>query len=235
MQKILLIIGLILFSVTAQSQILISVLFGDKLNTDGIEFGLEGGLNYSNIRGFENDAGLAKFNLGYYFDIRMKNSLYFHTGLQCLYTMGMSKLSDNDIEFLDAKKLDYPGDYSQNIFVFYLPMLAQYRFKNYTYVEAGPQLGWMYSSFVQFKSDHDDRDINIKDYNNSLRNWFDGGIAVGVGYKLMKGEGWSIGARYYQGFTNVFKDVPGSRNNSIYLICKIPIGAAPKTEKGQTE
>ncbi|WP_340112107.1 porin family protein [Maribellus mangrovi] len=234
MQKILLIIGLILVSATAQSQVLISVLFGDKLNTEGIEFGLEGGFNYSNIRGFDNDAGLMKFNLGYYFDIRMKNAWYFHTGLQCLYNMGMSKLSDNDIEFLDATKLEYPGDYSQNIYVFYLPMLAQYRFKNYTYLEAGPQLGWMYSSFVQFKSNYEDRNINIKDYNNSLRNWFDGGIAVGVGYKFMKGEGWSIGVRYYQGFTNVFKEVSGSRNNSIYFVCKIPIGAASKKEKGQT-
>jgi len=234
MQKLVLILGFLLVAASARSQVLISVLFGDKLNSESIEFGLEGGLNYSNIRGFENDAGLTKFNLGYYFDIRMKDALYFHTGLQCLYNMGMSKLSDNDIEFLGAAKLEYPGNYSQNIFVFYLPMLAQYRFKNYTYVEAGPQLGWMYSSFVQFKSDHYDRDVNIKDYNNSLTNWFDGGLAVGVGYKLMKGEGWSIGARYYQGFTNVFKDVSGSRANSIYLVCKIPIGAAPKKEKDQT-
>lgn len=234
MQKFLLIIALFLFSVSARSQVLISVLFGDKLNTEGIEFGLEGGFNYSNIRGFENDAGLLKFNLGYYFDIRMKDAWYFHTGLQCLYNMGMSKLSDNDIELLDAIKLEYPGDYSQSIYVFYLPMLAQYHFKNYTYVEAGPQLGWMYSSFVEFQSEHNDRDINIKDYNNSLTNWFEGGFAVGVGYKLMKGEGWSIGARYYQGFTNVFKDVSGSRSNSIYFVCKIPIGAASKKEKGQT-
>jgi hypothetical protein len=234
MQKILLIIGMILIAVSAQSQVLISVLFGDKLNTDAIEFGLEGGVNFSNINGFNNDGGLARFNLGYYFDIRMKNNLYFHTGLQVLFSGGMSDLADEDIEFLEFRKLDYPGDYKQIIYAFNLPLLAHYRFNNYMYVEAGPQVGWMYSSYVDFESDHDNRDVNIKEYNTNLINWFDGGFALGCGYKLMKGQGWSIGARYYQGLTNVFKDVSGSRNHSIYLVCKIPIGATPKNEKGQT-
>ena len=43
---------LILFLVCgfqAQSQILLSLLFGDKLNSDGLEFGLEGGFNWASF------------------------------------------------------------------------------------------------------------------------------------------------------------------------------------------
>ena len=68
MKKLLFFIGIVFISTTAQSQILITLLFGDKLNSDRMEFGLEGGLNFSNISGFENDAYLSKFNLGFYFD-----------------------------------------------------------------------------------------------------------------------------------------------------------------------
>jgi hypothetical protein len=43
MRKNFLIIGLLLFANAAKSQVLISILLGDKLNTGKIEFGLEGG------------------------------------------------------------------------------------------------------------------------------------------------------------------------------------------------
>ena len=231
MKKLLFFIGIVFISTTAQSQILITLLFGDKLNSDRMEFGLEGGLNFSNISGFENDAYLSKFNLGFYFDIRMKNNLYLHTGVQGISSLGMSGLSDKDVEMLNSSVLENPGDYSQVIKSFYVPALAQYRFKNHIYVEVGPKVGLQYESFVNYKSDHDNKDVYIKDYNNDLLNWFDTGIALGTGYKLLEGQGWSIGARYYQGFTNVFKDISGSKNRSFYIICKIPIGAKPPKEK----
>ena len=36
-----------------QSQVLISLLLGEKLNTGAIEFGLEGGINWTQISGLE--------------------------------------------------------------------------------------------------------------------------------------------------------------------------------------
>jgi len=39
----------ILFTYNLQSQVLIALLLGDKLNSGKIEFGLDGGLNYSSI------------------------------------------------------------------------------------------------------------------------------------------------------------------------------------------
>ena len=112
-----------------------------------------------------------------------------------------------------------------------IPILANYKFKNRIYVEAGPQMGLVYNSWVEFTSDQDNKDTKIKDYNDNLINWFNAGIAAGVGYKLRKDKGVTIGIRYYQGLTDVFKYRSGTQHNSLNFKVNIPIGA-DKKEKG---
>ena len=73
MKKHILSAVVILIGFTMQSQILLTVLFGDKLNSDGLEFGLEGGFNFSDISELEANERLSSFNLGFYFDFRLKN------------------------------------------------------------------------------------------------------------------------------------------------------------------
>lgn len=50
---------LMLLSAPLQSQVLLSLIFGDKLNSDGVEFGLEGGYNFSNVSNLEAGGTLA--------------------------------------------------------------------------------------------------------------------------------------------------------------------------------
>ena len=49
MKKYILIPGFLFLVFTSNAQVLISILLGDKLNTGKIEFGLEGGANWSTI------------------------------------------------------------------------------------------------------------------------------------------------------------------------------------------
>lgn len=233
MKKYLIIIFIILFGFTAQSQVLISLLLGDKLNSPDLEFGLEGGLNFTNISGFDNTKSLGNFNLGFYFDYRIKDHLYVYSGVQVKSNFGMRNLSEDDLIYLEAKIEDEEGKYSQKVSTFMVPILANYKFDNHIYIEAGPQMGLVYKGWVEFTSDEDNRDIKIKDYNDNLLNWFNAGLAVGAGYKLMKGEGWTVGVRYYQGLTNVFKGRSGSIHNSFHLKVNIPIGAAKAKEKNK--
>ena len=51
MKKTFLLIVFLLISVSMQSQVLIALLLGETLNTGKIEFGLDGGVNYSNSNG----------------------------------------------------------------------------------------------------------------------------------------------------------------------------------------
>ena len=60
---------------------LLSLIFGDALNSDGLEFGLQGGFNWSSMSGLETSSGNSTFNLGFYFDIKLKEHLSIYTGV----------------------------------------------------------------------------------------------------------------------------------------------------------
>ena len=62
--KIAAISVLLFLPLTSNAQVLITLLFGDALNTEKIEFGLVGGLNRSYILDIEDSKGLNNFNLG---------------------------------------------------------------------------------------------------------------------------------------------------------------------------
>jgi hypothetical protein len=51
--KKLLLVATLLYIQSVNSQVLISLIFGDKLNSPKVEFGLEGGANFSTITNLE--------------------------------------------------------------------------------------------------------------------------------------------------------------------------------------
>jgi len=241
MKKSLLIIFMLIAGMAAQSQVLITLLLGDKLNSEGLEFGLEGGMNWTTISGLDTEDYARKWNLGFYFDIRIKNQWSLSTGVLVKSNFGVDKLSDNDLisigatnyNTLDTTTLE--GDYSMKISSFMVPVLIRYKFKNHIYAEIGPQFSVMYKSWVEFESDIEGRDAIIKEYNKEKINKIDVGIMVGAGYRLFNGTGWTIGAKYYYGFVDVFKDVSGTKNSSIYLKLNIPIGAGEVSQQKSAE
>jgi len=234
MKKCFFTIFFLFFVYNLQSQVLIALLLGDKLNTGKIEFGLDGGLNYSSIGGLESNSYSNSFFLGFYFDIKMKDQWLLNTGVLVKSTLGADKLTDADLSYLNVTISDTgTGDYTQKMSAFLVPIMAKYKFKNHIHVEAGPQVGWIYKSWIEYNyEDGDGNSINIKEDNKDIINWFDMGVAGGVGYRFLKGLGWTVSARYYYGFTNVYKDRSGTNNSSLFLKLNIPFGVSDekKTE-----
>ena len=224
MKKIVTLFFILFIGFTAHSQVLIALLLGDKLNTGKIEFGLDGGVNFSNIGNMDSNSFSRELNLGFYFDIKMKEQWYLNTGVLVKSTLGLDNLTEADLEFLNATTYDAEGEYKQRINYFIVPALARYKFKNNMYAELGPQFGLATKAFIQFDSDVDGNQARIRETNTDMINRFDMGIAGGVGYRLLKGLGWTIGARYYYGFLDVYKDLSGSKNSSLFLKLNIPIG-----------
>lgn len=241
MKKYLLVIVLLVAGMAAQSQILITLLLGDKLNSEGLEFGLEGGLNWTNISGMETSDYARKWNLGFYFDIRLKNQWSIYTGVLVKSNFGVDNLTDNDLMSLGATNyntldtIPLIGDYSQKISSFMVPVLVRYKFKNHMYFELGPQFSLLYNSWVEFESDIEGRDAIIKEYNKDKINKLDVGLMAGIGYTLFKGTGWTIGAKYYYGFVDVFKDISGTKNSAFFIKLNIPIGAGEKAQEKAAE
>jgi hypothetical protein len=238
MKKYLFII-LVLFGTiqAAQSQVLITILLGDKLNSPNLEFGLEGGINWTQISGMETTAYGNKWNLGFYFDIRIKNQWWLYTGVLVKSDMGVDKLTPGDLTFLNARiYTDYDtgeaisGDYSQKMKYFLVPVMIKYKFENRIYAAAGPQFGLMHKAWVEFDANHDNTDIITKEYNKDMINKIDAGFMLSTGYTFMKSPGVGLGVKYYQGFVNVYKEKSGTHNRSFFLTATIPIGAGEKNK-----
>ncbi|MCA0931978.1 PorT family protein [Lutimonas saemankumensis] len=221
--KVLLVFFLFI-SISMQSQVLIALLLGKSLNTGKIEFGLDGGVNYATLGGMESDSYYRKWNLGFYFDIKIKNQWYLNTGVLVKSELGLDDLTESDLEFLGATIHDEEGEYSQSISYFLVPALARYKFDNHMYAELGPQFGLAHRASIKFYSKIDDIEINAQENNLGMINRFDMGIAAGAGYRLLKGLGWTIGARYYYGFLDVYKDRSGTNNSALFLKVNAPIG-----------
>lgn len=224
MQKLFFICLLALTTASVNSQVLITLLLGDKLNQPGLEFGLDGGFNYSGNSGFESNTSYNSFNLGFYFDITIQNQLSLYTGVLVKSELGNGDLKSSDLTFLETPTYAEEGQYSQSISYFSVPIFLKYSLKNHFYFEGGPQTGLMYNATVKFKYDSDDKEVLIKDYNKDQFKRLDVGMGLGLGYRLRKGTGMTLGLKYYQGFVNVMKGQPDSKNHSLYLKANIPIG-----------
>lgn len=219
-------------SISMQSQVLIALLLGKSLNTGKIEFGLDGGVNYATLGGMESNSYYRKWNLGFFFDIKMKEQWYLNTGVLVKSELGLDNLTESDLEFLGATIHDEEGEYSQSISYFLVPALARYKFDNHMYAEFGPQFGLAYKAHIKFHSKIDDIEINASEENRDMINRFDMGLAAGAGYRLLKGLGWTIGLRYYYGFLDVYKDRSGTNNSSLFLKLNVPIGLS-EAKKGE--
>lgn len=234
-KKLSILLALLFAFQFGHSQILISILLGDKLNTGKIEFGLDGGVNYSNMSGFESGKPLSTFNLGFYFDFLLKNQLYLNTGVLVKSNVGLSDLKENDVFILDPSiTFSNLGTYEQRTSYFQVPVTLKYRFKNHLYVHAGPQFSFMHKAFLIFSGEQNHKTFEVKSKNKDLFATVEVAIIGGIGYKLKKGQGMNIGIKYFYGLTNVFKDnYFDSKNSSLYLAVGIPIGKAKLESKTQ--
>ncbi|UCD61969.1 MAG: PorT family protein [Flavobacteriaceae bacterium] len=213
------------------SQVLIAAVFGDKLNSPDLEFGLEGGYNWSDISELNNGKNLSEFNLGFYFDIRLKDQWFFYTGVLVKGRLGAGELSSDDLSLLGITIQDEEGTYDQKISYFMVPALIKYRFRNRVYLELGPQFGLRHKAFVEFTAEEGDIEFRTRQNNKDAINRLGAGLTFGTGYRLSdKAAGITLGLKYYYGFTNVYKDISGPKNSSLFLKCNIPIGVKKSQE-----
>ena len=125
-EKTFVLILMLLIGYSVHSQVLIALLLGDKLNSGKIEFGLDGGLNFSNIVNMDSNSYSRELKLGFYFDIKMKEQWYLNTGVLVKSTLGLDNLTEKDLDFLGIRIYEDEGEYKQRINYFIVPALAKY-------------------------------------------------------------------------------------------------------------
>lgn len=242
-KKLLLpIVALMMIAQLAQGQVLISLIFGDKLNSPTLKFGLDGGANFSTISNIGPSKYSTGFNLGFYFDFLLKKDKpwYIHTGVLVKSPMGAKGIDPYNLNNADSA---YPYPYLDTIFsggsvnrklrYFNVPILVRYKLEMGMFFELGPMLGLLYKANDEFTTkieNEDDLTFENKVIDQYKR--LDVGGMAGIGYQTDKMNGMNIGLRYYYGFMDIIKDNPGKaqRNSGFYLFASIPIGAGEKAQ-----
>ncbi|MFO7668779.1 MAG: porin family protein [Bacteroidales bacterium] len=233
LHKIIVLAMILLFPAYLNGQVLISLLLGDKLNSDKIEFGLVGGMTRSYIYDISDSKGLNSFNIGFYFHILMKNSSYLSTGVLVKSNVGATGMDTYPIGDASFDSVYQHGVLTKKINSFYVPILFHQRFNQRWYIEAGPQLGLIHQPKDIFEVSDFDGDLS---YSRNVRDeykYIDAGLLGGVGFKFKKQpKSMSAGINYYYGLVNVSERPDLKiRNSAIYLYMKIPIGAGKAEEE----
>jgi len=214
------------------SQVIISLLLGDALNTDKIEFGLVGGWNRSNIYSISDAEAMNNFNLGFYFHILIKNNSYFSTGVLVKSNVGATGMPVYSMNDPDFDAVYEGGTLTKKIPCFYVPILFHQRFNNRWYIEAGPQLGLLHQEVDIFEVSKLGGDLkftlDVKDQYKRI----DAGFTGGIGYKFKKQvKSMAVGVSYYYGLVDISADPAREiRNSSLNIYMKIPIGVGKSKE-----
>jgi hypothetical protein len=223
---------LVFFSVTVNGQVLISLVFGEALNTDKIEFGLAGGMSRSYINDISSSKGLNSFDLGFYFHVYLKNNSYLSTGVHVKSNVGATGMPTYPLGDAAIDSIYQDGTLTKKIPCFYVPILFHQRFNNRWYVELGPTLGLIYKPTDLFEATHDGGDLSFEKTVMDDYKRIDAGLQCGVGYKFKREiKSMSAGVNYYYGLVDVSNNPDLTiKNSAFYFFIKIPIGAG-KDEK----
>jgi hypothetical protein len=224
--KIYILSLLLMLPAALNGQVLISILLGDALNTDKIEFGIVGGYNRSYISTISNSKGLNNFDLGFYFHFLLKNSSFLSTGVLVKSNVGATGMPVYSLGDPDFDAVYQDGTLTKKIPVFQVPILFHQRFNNRLYIEAGPQLGLIYKSVDIFEASKLDGDLKFTLEVQDQYKHIDAGFLGGIGYKFKKEiKSMAVGINYYYGLANVSADPDIKiKNSAFYVYMKIPIG-----------
>ena len=234
--KKFLVIAFLFLSIHAKSQVIISLLLGDNLNTGKIEFGLDGGLNISNLRGMKNSKEINGLHLGFYFDIKLKGPWQFHTGVIVKSPMGAGDIPFYSTGNNSLDSIMYDGNVDRKLRYFNVPLMIKFTTPSRVYAEAGIQLGLMNKAFDEY-TDYvkDSKDLTFVTDNKKNYHPIDAGAIAGIGWRILKGYGMNLGVRYYYGFVDITIDDSGSNvyNQSLYIAMGIPIGVGKAKKRAE--
>lgn len=211
-------------------QVLISLIFGDKLNSDKIEFGLEGGAVFTTLTDIPDAENRIAFDLGFYFNIRLKERLFLGTGVLVKSPMGVDGIAPYPTGDSGLDLLLEDGAVLRKLGYFNVPAMLHYRFKSKLFAEGGVQLGLLNKAVDEFYADVNGGELLFERDVKSVMAKFDMGLVAGMGYRLMEGKSLQLGVRYYEGLLDVMKETDGVRNRALYLFARLPIGAGKKIE-----
>ncbi len=228
--RVLLLSASVMFtSAAANAQAMIVLLFGGKVTNPRLEMGLQLALHESFIT---NTSGIPRsaLGIGTYIDYKMKapSKWVLSTYITFKAPKGMSRLP---VSYSVTEGLDTLTDSRINRSVTYLTLtpMARYNFTSSFSMGFGPEVGFKTLSRDKYSRDADDGELTYTVKTKGDFSKVDLGFALDFQYRLMKGKGLRLNARYVQGVTNMYaSNSPFSGLNClIHLGVGIRLGRPP--------
>lgn len=215
------------FHNTSQAQVLMSLLFGDKLNTEQNAFGLHIDYSFNGITNLEESKamGLGSFNLGLFFSRKFDDHWAWNMDLLGKYIRGASgipaySLMDPDLD------TQFSGTHLDRK-INYLSAVPTIRYLNDKglFVEAGTQFSWRTKKAKDyFESSTPDGDLLLEVDVSDQINQIDVSYIVGVGAFIGKNKVDAVGIRYVGGIVNVMKNQGSNKHSQLAIYYNLPIG-----------
>jgi Outer membrane protein beta-barrel domain len=231
MKKVIFLVVFIftVLSFKANSQILIGIIFGDKLNTDYLQMGFTIGDNLTTLTNIEGDYA-HNIALGLDLMVFPKKKFNLHTGL--FFSSPVSKkglkLGPTGDPNLDTVLLE--TDVRLRLSYFSLPIYAKYKIGKTFSIEAGANISLMRKAKLEHTYLNSDQSLNYTENIRDDFNRWDVQAGIGIGYTFKQGEGTTINIRYLQGLLDVLdndarkEDASKSSYNQVFqLLLEIPI------------
>lgn len=230
MKNLLLILSFSLITISSlHAQILITLIFGEALNTENISFGLATGANVTTLTNIGDAKYQSEFNIGFYFDFKIADNFYIHPEVLVKNRVGARNISPYPTSDPDLDELFKDGKVERKISMISVPILAKYRTDNGWGVEGGPQFGLRtkaYDFFTTKVSDLEELELKVDIRDQLVR--INAGVAFGLSKKLGRGiAGVTVLARYHMGFVDLYKDNEGDpiQTRGFIVNATVPIGA----------
>ncbi len=195
----------------AHGQVLLGILFGDKLASEKFHIGLTAGANVSDISGVDDTKGKVGLVLGLLGEWKIADRLYLQPELLPFYYAGAKSMPPgglDDIPELDPKVRDMTR---QTVLKYFeIPILLKYALGNGRWhLGAGPQIGFLTSAEDVYDV-VTSYEITIKADRKDMLNSTDAGVTFVLEYKV-RPDPFAMGvtARYYLGLTDIIKDNTG--------------------------
>lgn len=222
MRKIILFTLLLMLGAgAAQGQVLLGILFGDKLAKENFHIGLTAGANLADISGVDGTKTKPGFTLGLLGEWKLTDSLYLQPELLPFYQVGAKSMPPgglDDVPELEDEIQDKSRQTKLNYFE--IPILFKYALRNRRWhLGAGPQIGFLTSAQDVYDGVYTN-EIAIRADRKGMLNSTDAGVAFVLEYKTGDNPfAMGVTARYYLGLTDIIKDNTGDAlHNRVFTL-----------------
>lgn len=226
-KKIIFFAILHVFVFSAKGQIIMGLLFGDKLNSDDLSFGLHIDHSWNKLSGVGDAKSLTALNLGLFFTYHFNERWHGNLEMLAKYKRGTDEFPVYDLQNTTLNNQFMNGKVERSINYLSIPISIQYLTPAGFYAELGPQISIRAKARDIFSADLPEGELQLEiDIRDDINRW-DFGWLGGIGYRIGKSKLICLGARYYGGFSDVVKTWEGKQQNRQWgIYCNFPMGKA---------